>query len=240
VRLARISVFTSKTAATIELCRMKSRKIIVVALPLLFALLSVLPVYADSILISQTGPGTGAWGIDAVESNAVSWSEISAHPSVTVSANLIGDFSGTAYLTSRIGQGTTLADVIETSLFTVASANTHVWIDLFTDVHLGPGTFYLVLGSPAINGGGWSNTFAPILTTAPGITYNGSYASVNGLNNLAFFPASTFTNAGDIAVQPFQFQVVAELPRSVPEPNSFLLLSFGLLALLAVRHRHAR
>jgi hypothetical protein len=206
-----------------------------------FVLLFVVPIqpaFADSILISQTGTGTGSWSLAAVESNAVSWSALSASSNVTVSARLIGDFNGMAYLTTRIGTEATLADVLLSSSFSVASSSAFSWVDLFTDINLGPGTYYLVLGSVEDRGGGWANTEQPMVSTSSGITYNGSYTASASNNNLSFFPGSNFTDSGGVAVAPFQFQVSGDLkPKFVPEPTTLLLLVLSLTGLAALKLR---
>jgi hypothetical protein len=184
------------------------------------------------VVISQTGPGTGSWTTGAQESNAASWSSLSGYSDVKISAKLIGTATGTAYLTTQIGPTTTATDVLKSAPFT-ENSNVPEWVMLFSGLTLGPGTYYLTLGSPAPCCSGWANTFDPTLVTAPGVTYNGSHFTTNAMAgfNLAFPPASTFDSFETFGLNPLQFQVI------VPEASTLMLLGSGLAVVFVLWRR---
>src|SRR5215468_1185930 len=136
--------------------------------------------YADLLLISQSGPGTGSWTVGTQASESASWISSFGYSDVKISAKLIGTATGTAYLTTRIGPGTSAADLLASAPFT-ENSSTLEWVRLFSGLTLGPGTYYLTLGSPAPCCSGWGNTFDPTIVTVPGIIYNGSYNTTNAM-----------------------------------------------------------
>jgi hypothetical protein len=206
------------------------KSIIVFGVILLLSQMAASPLCANplgaEVVISQTGPGTGSWTTGLQESNAASWSSPFTYSDVKISAKLIGTATGTAYLTTKIGPTTTSADLLKSAPFT-ENSNVPEWVMLFSGLTLGPGTYYLTLGSPAPCCSGWANTFDPTVVTAPGVMYNGSYFTTNAMAgfNLAFPPASTFASFETFGLAPLQFQVI------VPEASTLVLLGSGLGAL---------
>lgn len=80
---------------------------------------------------------------------------------------------GTAYLTTRIGPGTTTANQLASVPFSVTGIDTPVLTTLFSGLTLGAGTYYLVLSSPPNESAGWEFGRccpAPPPVTAPGVT----------------------------------------------------------------------
>src|SRR5437870_5490565 len=107
--------------------------------------------YGDSILLSQTAKtftaaDEGSYSVGSPYSLAVSWSLSTAFKDVDISTRLIGDAVGTAYLMTKIGPNATTADQLMSSTFRLNSSAI-VWMPVFTDLTLQPGTYYLVLGS---------------------------------------------------------------------------------------------
>src|SRR5712692_2522479 len=83
-----------------------------------FALGFALPARSDATVISVTGPAANnPIGIFPDQSIAVSFTIGTSYSGVTISADLIGSFSGTAYLTDQIGPGTTAANQIASASF---------------------------------------------------------------------------------------------------------------------------
>jgi hypothetical protein len=191
---------------------------------------------ADSIVISQTGPGTNSWTTGLQESNAVSWISTVHYANVSISVPLIGTATGTAYLTNAIGPGTTMANVLATTSFT-ENSSTLQWYTIFNHLNLSPGTYFLVLGSQSACCSGWGSTPQPSITTAAGINYNGSYFASTPHNNTSFYPASVFSSFEANNSLPLQFSVTGIAASSIPEPSTLLLLGGGLCVLIGMRNR---
>jgi hypothetical protein len=80
-----------------------------------------------------------------------SWSSLVAYDNVSIFAevgadNSFGDL--TAFLTTRVGSGTTAANQVASVTMTPPAYNSP-GVDLFSGLNLGPGTYYLVLSGPA-------------------------------------------------------------------------------------------
>jgi hypothetical protein len=163
---------------------------------------------------------------------AASWTQAASFSDVTIDASLATDLAtfqtGTAYLMSAIGPGTTPAsEVVAPAGFAapfVAQPNGPVPLTvLFSGLSLGPGTYYLVLSAPfgnqipAQSPLFWQIPTDPVITTA---------ASVN-----PFPPASSFL----FPTSMLMFDVT-----SVPEPRTGLGTFFFLCALILYFGRRER
>jgi|HubBroStandDraft_6_1064221.scaffolds.fasta_scaffold102253_3 hypothetical protein len=154
------------------------------------------PVAAGPI-ISTDGQGNSSYGILFGEyAHEAGWSQTSGYTNVSITAEIDpgtgSGTTGTAYLMSRIGPGTTSAQQIATASFSATgTAFSPVLTTLFTGLTLGPGNYYLVLSSPT--GLGWEETNGTSPVTASGVTYN-SNASTFGNPLQAYAPASTFSS----------------------------------------------
>jgi hypothetical protein len=198
---------------------------------------------AGSITIaSDSGTGNG----QDILSNAAgeTWTQTGTYTGVSISALLDGGVAGpgmvTAYLTDQIGAGTSATNDITLPSTVVAPTETRGYVTLFSNLTLGPGTYYLVLDGSAFAGpAGWSGTSDPTYTLDSGV------GSVNELvisgTQAAFAPASTFTEPGTSA---FFFDVTGTpgAPSAVPEPSTVCSLGTGLAGLvyLALRRSRAR
>jgi len=182
---------------------------------------------SQSTLISVSGPpdtthqyeGGLAVGGDLL---GVSWTTTSAFSNVNISIALDGNSgaTGTAYLTTKIGPGTTIANQIASTSFAFPSISTLA--PVFTGLNLGAGTYYLLVRQTAngVNGNGvWEGTPSPNLTLAPNVTANGEYWSYNSVQSFA--PASSFSEGFTTY---FEYRVTG-LP--VPEPSTACLILFG-------------
>jgi len=166
-------------------------------------------VSGDTVL-SVTGPpvnnGTGIFPTNPL---AFSFTVGQSYSNVTISADLVGTFSGTAYLMSQIGVGTTTANQIATGSFTSAGAPFGTLQTVLQNISLVPGTYFLVLStSQSTLPQGLQETNSPVIVSDVGASTNGTvwYSSTPA----AYVPASNFgiANGGGGAYAP-EFTVVA-------------------------------
>lgn len=202
-----------------------------------------------AMVASRTGPAAGGGGLSIAYQYgpdqyssvlAVGWSLTLEFDNVTITAPFgVGDnrpFEANAYLTTRIGPGTTVADQIAATTFAfpqIFTGTPYPDVTLFTGLSLTPGTYYLtVIGAPG-SSGGWGNTNAPVFasddpgaTTSPvsGLFYlsNDGHPG-NGNDPATYAPATTFiTNANG------QFPLFTATGNIVPEPSALALLALTL------------
>jgi hypothetical protein len=195
---------------------------------LLFAVLFLLSVPLGAATIISTDLGTVGCCyaiLDAFNAEA-GWSVTGTYDNVTITAEIDpgkgSGLSGTAYLMTQIGPGTTVADQIATAAFTAfGSAFTAQLNTLFTGLTLGPGDYFLVLSSP--DGLGWEGAAAgstPV--TAPDV----SVLSLNYTTSPAVYaPAGNFSNPSGNNPE---FTVTGS---PVPEPGNLALFCTALLGL---------
>lgn len=148
-------------------------------------------------IISTDGQGNSSYGILAgLYAHEAGWSQTSGYTNVTITAEIDpgtgSGTSGTAYLMSQIGPGTTTAQQIATASFSATGAAfTPVLNTLFTGLTLGPGNYYLVLSSAS--GLGWAETNGTSPVTAAGVSLI-SNASNYGNPLQTYAPASNFSS----------------------------------------------
>jgi hypothetical protein len=197
-------------------------------------------------ILSLSGPIEGGfYGISPAQAAATSWSGSSAYTDVDISVLLgRGPAEGTAYLMTKIGPQTTPADEIARADFRFPSVTTQV--TLFSELTLGPGTYYLVLGSMASSGqiGGMRDAFdcgstcsfsPPTVLAETGVTRHPDYLAVSG-SVAAYTPASAFQQGIGMRGDPFLEFTVSSDPvtiASVPEPGN-LQVFVVLAAILSV------
>jgi hypothetical protein len=202
--------------------------------------LAWLPMCASTVVSDLFG--TGGTG-ESPDLWAVSWTQTSTYTDVTIDAfiggnGLVAPAEATAYLMSQIGPGTTSADEVTTPPFSIdLPYGPDSFVQLFSNLTLGPGTYYLVI-DPTSNFG-WGGDTIPAQILGTGVTQN-----LDGLDSgtiASFAPASSFTaQNSDTRL----FSVTGTLsstgaPSPVPEPSTTVLLAIGLggLGMLARRRR---
>jgi hypothetical protein len=189
----------------------------------------------DTIVVSVPGPVTaGFYPIFSSQAAASSWSSTLTYTDVSIAAMLSSSprgSSGTAYLTTRIGPGTTTANEIarEDFLFPTQTG----LVNLFSNLTLPSNTYYLVLGNSAPTGGGWLDAYTcnasftmcvpPTVIEGAGVTRNEDFLAPSG-EIAAYTPASGFRQGGGIRGDPFLDYSVT----SIPEPSSSTLVFVGV------------
>lgn len=133
-------------------------------------------------IISLSG---GGWDLDgvAVQEGAggiVSWTQTNRFTNVTIAAKVGGLFgtpavgSGSAFLTRRVGPGTTTNDELASVSFPFPAAATNVV--LFTGLTLDPGTWFLTIaGDPGSWGPNWLLSCRSDFAYADGVTLGTGY-----------------------------------------------------------------
>ena len=181
-----------------------------------------------STVISVTGPNDGEAGIFPIQPVAISFVLPQPFNGVSIAADLVGSFSGSAFVTTQIGPGTTSAAEIAHTTFASAGTTT-----LFGNLALAAGTYYVVLATASPTppqGITYSET--PTIDAAPGVS-NGTHYVAFGTD--AYAPSSGFFpyNLGT-----FHYSVTT---AAVPEPATSVLLAATVPALvLCARLRRSR
>jgi hypothetical protein len=198
----------------------------------------VLPVKADTIL-SVTGPHGSTLSLGAANQTLVtSWSSTVAYSNVSIGfQSNFGPFNGTAYLMTQIGPGTTSAQQVGTSSYSVISGTPSL-TNLFSGLSLGPGSYYLVVTSGLLPPGGWDTPFTAgpaVVSTGVGVVRGAQYIVNDSLGslNLAYLPASSFADLN--SVYDLEFQVTGSPAAQVPEPSTLFLLGMGVTLLVTFR-----
>src|SRR5215472_2994643 len=173
-------------------------------------------------IVSVTGPLSIGFVVSNTESLAATWSQANTYSDVTITALLHATFpdqtsEGDAYLTTRIGPGTTSADEIARSHFSTIPGESFL-IPLFSGLTLGPGSYFLTLGS--------TSNMSPVPVwdnTEPGIV---DVAVDNGVNlgsRFQSFPASSYPPSSSFAsVSHFWIFTVTGTPTIIPEPSTMV------------------
>jgi hypothetical protein len=138
----------------------------------------------------------------------------------------------TAYLTDRIGPGTTAANVLAQRLFPIANGEDR-GLQVMSIPALDAGDYYLMLIDFGFNYVGWESISRNSLSIAasPGIQYTDSlgYAQESGPFPPAFEPNG---DTRDASIFPGALSLRIE-GTAIPEPSTLGVLGFGWL--LAVR-----
>jgi hypothetical protein len=190
---------------------------------------------SQGTLISITGPPdtTHQWGGPLTATGypeGVSWIATSAFSNVKISIPLDADAgaTGMAYLTTKIGSGTTAANAIASSSFSFPSASSLTTV--FSGLNLGDGTYYLVIQQTATGSTGngmWDGTPTPSITSAASVTANGEYWDFNLTSG--YPPASPFSEG---SATHYEYNITSS---PVPEPSAIWLNLLGGGAAVFVR-----
>jgi len=212
--------------------------------------------FAFSIQIATAAPlyiqSGDAGGVLGNKPAAISWTQTDTWSDVDITLvlyNQCGFFPefcggvgipavGNVYLTDSIGAGTTQIanEIAATALSTLAPG--FQTLSAFSDLTLGPGTYYLVYSYVGLLGLGWGLSFAaPFVDLGPGVTAGPTFLYLGDLTGGyepaedPFFPIGEtfplFSITGTRTITP------------VPEPSLLLLIGGGVTAQL-MRRRHAR
>ncbi len=181
-------------------------------------------------VISETGTDAFGMNLHGNFIQGVSWTETQTFTSMAITVRLFSNGiadTGTAYLTTQTGAGTTTAQQIATATFTFPTTPSPGTVTLFSGITLGPGTYYLTLKGGSGSADSWQSTASSTITTAAGVTKNTDYTTAAAS---AYPPASSFSAASSHLV----FSVVGV---AVPEPGSTVLVLAGLPAVFWRRRR---
>jgi len=177
-----------------------------------------------------------------------SWTQTTASTGVTLSAILsshVGVTTAQWYVTTAIGPGTTIADVVHSGSYSPSTPdldpmdfNVLARTVLGTGLDFAAGTYYLVLDGPAGglgNNADWiGDAFGVTTTLAAGYSVGPYYAASSFAGNTPndFAPASPFVPG------PTDLKFVFELQDgAVPSPSVPALLLAAVGAALAARRR---
>jgi hypothetical protein len=159
----------------------------------------------DIIIISVTAPPSLSTLIDSSSVVATSWSQSKSYAGVSIAALVDSAIVGqtptaNAYLTTRIGPGTTTADEIAHTQFTVpaelpvCSPNScGAMVTLFSGLSLGPGNYFVTISPNATSIGevGWFPALNPTVIVDTGVSEG---ASFRASAVASYPPASVFTS----------------------------------------------
>jgi hypothetical protein len=184
-------------------------------------------------ILSVTGGTPGiAPGIFPIQTLGISFTVGQPYSAVSITPDLLGSFSGTAYLTTQIGPGTTVADQIASHAFT----STGGFQTVLQNVSIGPGTYFLVL-STAQNTPpqGWATSTSPVTIAATGAsTPFGTYVSFDEnayapSDSFGFFPSinGSITTPEFIIAGTLQTQQTALQPGAIGPADQFIFNNVG-------------
>ena len=203
--------------------------------------------HADPI-ISPVGTSNNASFITASQYNLVQFTLGSSLTNVSVAAGLVtttAGRTGTAFLTTQVGPGTTPANQLASTAFNFAVVPTlstpTSLVNLFSGLTLGPGTYFVVFSSAnTVNDTGISVGTGVTYATAPGASVGNEQFSAGANINPAYPPASTFVNA-TTGNRVFRVDGTQQVTAPIPEPTTMLLLGTGIAgAALKARRRRRK
>ena len=184
---------------------------------------------AAGTIVSTDGLGNEgfAWGIDVA-----GWSQTQTYINVAITAEIDPGLgpgtTGTFYLMTQIGPGTTTANQIATTTVTATGPEFNSVLEtLFTGLLLGPANYYLVFSSP--NELGWAMTPAGVTP----VTDTGVIFTMNGIENVGA-PYPPATNLPNNFLDLYEFTASG---TAVPEPGSLAIGLIGLIAAQVMRGR---
>jgi hypothetical protein len=210
---------------------------------------------ADPIIISVTAPPALSTLIDSSSIVSTSWSESKSYTDVSIaalvdSAIVGGTPTADAYLTTQIGPGTTTADEIARTRFTVpvalpvcSPASCGAMVTLFSGLSLGPGNYFVTMGPDPISSGvvGWFPALDPTVVLDTGVSEGNSFIA----SGVASYPPASAFEVYTIEISPpfppmivdvaMNLTVTGTAAAPIPEPATATLMAFGALFLLVSR-----
>jgi len=213
----------------------------------LFAALAVILIgpislKANPIIISVTSPPALSTLIDSSSIVSTSWSQSRSYTDVSIAAlvdsAIVGETpTADAYITTRVGPGTTTANEITRSQFTVPAdlpvcspSSCGAIVTLFAGLSLRPGSYFITMGPDPISSGvvGWFPALDPTVLLDTGVSEGNSFFS----SAMASYPP-----ASDFGVLPFamNFVVTGTSVSAIPEPATATLIAFDFLFLLIIK-----
>lgn len=187
---------------------------------------SVTPSLVAGTIYSVTGPLIGGGAIISDQTVGVSWTQTVPYADVAISATVSGAATDllNAYLTTKIGPGTTPAanEIADASI--PFPGPSFVNLPLLNVPYLPSGTYYLTLSSSGMSGD-LAETTTPSQVFGPGVTRNADYYTSNPGS---YPPASNGFLPPPIAGL-FVFSVTG---TAVPEPAGAALVGITLITLL--------
>ena len=156
----------------------------------------------------------------AVRAQAVGWILSGEHHHVTVSAHL-GNGGGhayvEAYLMRQIGPEATPGDEVASTSVDLGYPFDG-WVDLFTDLDLGQGVYWLIVAKPKERAHSSINWFVLQPRFVPGschARFLGSQSYAFSIDEAEYLPASKFEKKYEPYA--FEFEVVEMRPRGSPD-----------------------
>jgi len=220
------------------------RFVCLLRLCLLSICLTAFCVVASAGVIVNVSNGNGVYGPYVNNSQAIQlyWTQSQKFEDVSISVPLFWGndsyaFDINAYLTSTSGPGTSPPPIASAS-FSAPASTTPIEALLFSDLTLGPGTYYLTLYGSQPSGPVWlgiePNYGPSIVETAPGVTVSNSFGSDGGALDSSYAPASIFFLDGT-ATDGISYQDVTVTGTTVPEPPTWWLTVSAAAILICFR-----
>jgi hypothetical protein len=183
---------------------------------------------AAATIVSVTGPEDRFPVVGGTNAHAVGWSQSAMYSNIEITAELAtfrSGGNGTAFLTTRIGPGTTVADQIASANFAFPPKDSPPTL-LFRGLELSAGTYYLTIRGTT-DAHTWAATDLPVTSNDMGAATLGDSSS----NNASSYPPATAFNVSDFTKK------YAVTGLAVPEPSSAIATLFAIVLLTNRRSR---
>lgn len=205
-------------------------------------------------ILSITGQSACSFcpAVDDNEFIAISFETTQSYSNVSFTPELVDSFTsdppitGTAYLMTQIGPGTTTADQIASGNFTFPYSTNGifqpigVYQTVLQGIDIGPGTYYFLLTGPnatsATGFGNWSAAYIFNASVAADLGVTTPMTFYSSSTTAAYSPAENFGAINGNPQQLLEFTITGD---PAPEPASWALLAIGLYWIQRHRARHA-